>query len=126
MPRPPLTTLAAAAGLVALEGLGLLAVAVFYVVELLVATTEDLARALVSAGLALAAALGLALVARGLAGHRRWARSPALVTNLLVLPVALSQLRGGLWYVGLPLLLLALAVIVLLFVPSTGADLEDD
>jgi hypothetical protein len=49
-----------------------------------------------------------------------------LVTNLLVIPVAVGLFQGGRWYVGAPLLLLALAVLVLLFVPSTSAALDED
>ncbi|MEO7981520.1 MAG: hypothetical protein ABI807_11615 [Sporichthyaceae bacterium] len=126
MPRRLPTALASCAALVGLESLGLLAAAVFYVVEVVVATEDDALRALVSAGLALVAAAGLGLVARGLRAGRRWARSPALVTNLLVLPVAVGLLQGGRWYVGLPLLLLGLAVLVLLFLPSTAAALDED
>ena len=125
MPRPP-TTLAACVALVGLEAVGLLAAAVFYVVELLVATEDDVGRALVSAALALVAAVGLGLVARGLHAGGRWARSPALVANLLVVPVAIGLLQGGRWYVGLPLLALALAVLVLLFHPSTSIALDED
>lgn len=126
MPRRLPTALASCAALVGLESLGLLAAAVFYVVEVVVATEDDALRALVSAGLALVAAASLGLVARGLRAGRRWARSPALVTNLLVLPVAVGLLQGGRWYVGLPLLLLGLAVLVLLFLPSTAAALDED
>jgi hypothetical protein len=114
------------AALVGLQALGLAAVAVFYLVELLVATEDDVVRALVTTGLALAAAAGLGLVARGLLHGRRWARSPALVTNLLVVPVAIGLLQGGVWYAGVPLLLWALAVLGLLFAPATAAALEDD
>ena len=126
MPRQPLSTLVACAALVGLEAVVLLAAAVFYVVELAVATADDVVRALVSAGLALVAAVGLALAARGLLRRRRWARAPALVTNLLVPPVAVGLLQGGVWYVGLPLLLLATTILVLLFQPATSAELEED
>jgi hypothetical protein len=119
------SSLRACALLVGLQALGLLAAAVFFVVEVFVATPDDRTRALVAALLTLAASVGLALVARGLEGGRRWARAPALVTNLLVLPVAVDLVRGGRWYVGGPLLLLALAVLALLFAPSTDARLED-
>ena len=125
MSRPG-STLRLCAALVGLQALGLAAVAVFYLVELLVATEDDVVRALVAIGLALAAAVGLALVARGLLGGRRWARSPALVTNLLVVPVAIGLLQGGVWYAGVPLLLWSLAVLGLLFAPATAAALEDD
>ena len=124
MPRD-LTTVRACAALVALQALGLAGIAVFFVVELVVADADDRVRALVTALLALAAAVGLGLVARGLGRRRRWARAPALVTDLLVLPVAWGLFQGGRWYVALPLALWALSVLVLLFAPPTDAALQD-
>lgn len=123
-PDRPATLLAGAA-LVGLEALGLLAAAVFFVVELAVAEADDRVRAATAALLALLAAVGLGLVARGLARRRRWARAPALVANLLVLPVSFDLVRGGRWYVGGPLLLLAAAVLALLFVRPTDEALQD-
>ncbi len=91
----PVSTLRACAALVALQAIGLAAAAVFTVVELFVASSDDVARAAVTAVLALAAAVGLGLVARGLLAGRRWARAPALVTNLILLPVAVRAAAGG-------------------------------
>jgi hypothetical protein len=127
VPRPaaPPTALHAVAGLVAAEGLLLVGIAGFYLVELVVATATDVTRALVSAGLALLAAVGLLLVGRGLFRARRWARSPALVTNLILVPVAIGLLQGGRWYVGVPLLGVAVAVVVLLFSSPVNATLEE-
>lgn len=112
------------AALVAAQGLLLVGVSVFYVVELAVATTSDVGRALVTAVLALATGLGLLLVARGLLHGRRWARSPALVTNLILVPVALGLLQGGRWLAGAPLLACAAVVVVLLFSSAVNAALE--
>jgi O-antigen/teichoic acid export membrane protein len=112
------------AGLVAAEGVLLVGIAVFYVVELAIATATDVTGALVSAGLALLTAVGLLQVARGLFRSRRWARSPALVTNLILVPVAVGLLQGGRWYVGVPLLAAAAAVVVLLFSSSVNTTLE--
>ncbi len=109
----------------ALQALGLAVVAAFYLVEVAVASADDVVRAVVTALLAGLAAAGLALVARALLRARTWARSPALVTNLILVPVAWGLLQGGRWYVGVPLGALALLVIVLLFTPATGAALQD-
>ena len=122
----PVTTLRACAALVALQAVGLAAAAVFTVVELFVSSSDDQVRAVVSGLLALTAAVALGLVARGLLAGRRWARAPALVTNLILLPVAYGLLQAHVWYAGIPLLLWALAVLVLLFAPSTSAALDDD
>jgi len=83
------------------------------------------ARAVVAALLTLLAGLGLLAVARGLRRARRWARAPALVTQLLALPVAVGLVQGGRWYVGVPLILWALGVLALLFTPAVGEVLED-
>jgi hypothetical protein len=98
---------------------------VFYVVELAVATTSNVDRALVTTLLALLAGAGLLLAGRGLARGRRWARSPALVTNLILVPVAVGLLQSGRWYVGTPLLAWAAAVVVLLFTKRVNDALED-
>lgn len=121
----PVSTLRACAVLVGLQAVALLGAAVFFVVEVAVATPDDRTRALVAALLALVAAAGMAVVARGLLAGRRWARAPTLVVNLLVLPVAFDLVRGGRWYVGGALLLWALGVLALLFAPSTDAALEE-
>jgi fatty acid desaturase len=91
-----------------------------------VADADDRVRAATAAVLTLVGAIGLGLVGRGLYRRRRWARAPALVTNLLVLPVAFDLTRGGRWYVGVPLLLLAVVVLVLLFVRPTDEALQED
>jgi hypothetical protein len=124
---PPLpgSPLSLVAGLVAAQGVGLVGVAVFYLVELVVATTSDVGRALVTAALAVLAGVGLLLVGRGLLRGRRWARSPALVTNLILVPVAVGLVQGGRWYVGVPLLAWAAAVVVLLFTRAVNDALED-
>lgn len=111
--------------LVAAQGLGLAGVAVFFLVELVVATPLSVPRALMAALLTLLGGVGLLLVARGLDRGRRWARAPALVTQLLVVPVGAGLVQGGRWYVGVPLIGWALAVLVLLFTPAVADRLED-
>ena len=125
-PPAPAAPLRVCAGLVGLEALALVAAGGFYLVELAVATVDDVGRALVTAALALLAGLGLALVARGLVRRRRWARAPALVTNLILVPVAIGLVQSGRWYAGGPLLVVALGVLGLLFAPATSADLDQD
>jgi hypothetical protein len=113
------------AGLVLAQGGLLVGIAVFYAVELAVANAADVTRALVSAGLTLLAGAGLLQVGRGLLQARRWARSPALVTNLILVPVAVGLLQGGRWYLGVPLIAAAATVVVLLFSSSVNASLEE-
>jgi hypothetical protein len=121
--RPtPLVVLAA---LVAAQGVGLAGLAVFFVVELVVSTPLSVPRAVMAALLTLVAGLGLLAVARGLHRRRRWARAPALVTQLLALPVGAGLVQGGRWYVGVPLIGWALGVLILLFAPAVSDALED-
>jgi hypothetical protein len=110
--------------LVLLQGAALVGIAVFYVVELAVATATDVTRALVTAGLALLAGLGVLQVGRGLLQARRWARSPALVMDLILVPVSIGLLQSGRWPVGVPLLAVAAVVVVLLFSSSVNSTLE--
>jgi hypothetical protein len=76
-----------------LVGLQALAAAVF-TVALVLAGVTDLGRgpALGEAAFFLLVAAALAAVAGGLLTGRRWARTPALVTQLLLLPVVYSLL----------------------------------
>lgn len=67
--------------------------------------------------LAVITGLGLALIGRGLAAGARWARAPALVWELIMLPVGISLAQG------IPIagaLLLASAVIVLVGIFGAG------
>lgn len=111
--------------LVAAQGFLLVAIAGFYVVEMVVATASTLLGAALSALLSLLAGAALLAVARGLHRGRRWARSPALLTQLLLVPVAVELLQGPGWYVGGPLLVWAVAVAVLLFLPGVARHLRD-
>ena len=60
-------------------------------------------------------AVGLLLVARGLLARRRWARSPALTWQIVLLPVSFGLVQSGRWYVGVPLALTALLAVRGLF-----------
>jgi hypothetical protein len=77
-----------------LVGLQALAAAVFTVALVVLAGVTDLGRgpALGEAAFFLLVAAALAAVAGGLLTGRRWARTPALVTQLLLLPVVYSLL----------------------------------
>ncbi|MGH8868894.1 MAG: hypothetical protein ACRDYU_12960, partial [Actinomycetes bacterium] len=71
------------------------------------------------------AAAGLLAVASGLHRVRRWARAPAVVTQLLLLPVSVSMVQGDQYAAGLPLGALAAVGLVLLLSPPTSRALED-
>ena len=110
--------------LVALQGVGLLGVASYYVAGVSLGRAAEQRGALVAAALAALAGLSLLLVARGLGRARRWSRAPALLAQLLALPVAVTQLQSGLGLVGGLLLAWALTVLALLLLPAVGAALQ--
>ena len=73
--------------------------------------------ALTLIGLATAAAL--AWVALGLAGARRWSRTPAALTQLFVGIVGIYLVQGHQYAWGVPALLLACAGLALLLAPAS-------
>jgi hypothetical protein len=113
-----------AAVLVALQGAGLLVLAAVSFVETLLGRAGEARGATVIAALALGAAVALLLVAHGLRGGRRWSRSPAVLTQLLVVPVAVTYVTDGPWWVGVPLLVWAATVLLLVVRPSAGQALR--
>lgn len=112
------------AGLVGAQAVALLVAAVSYVVELARGEAADTAVATAIAALSLLTGLGLALAARGLLARRRWSRAPALVVNLLAVPVVWPFFTEGRPVVGALLIGWAVAVVVLLFAPPVREQLD--
>jgi hypothetical protein len=80
-----------AAGLLTLvEAVAVLGFALFYVYEMVTGATDDLARAATSGVLILVFGLGLLALARGWARGAAWPRTPTVLWNALLLPVAWS------------------------------------
>lgn len=115
LPRP----LKWAVGLVAFEALVVTLITLWLVFEDVVGAATSLRAALLLTGYAVIMAALLAVLARALAGRRSWARSPAIVLQLLLLPTAWVMINGGLVWLGIPIALLALVIIGLLITPST-------
>ena len=115
--RRPLTIVVAAV-LLALEGLIGLGYAGIAVGQI------RMSRAVVGLGVAiLMAAFGLLLlvVARGVFLGRRWSRGPAVVAQLILLPIAWSFRGGVTTWVSVVLAVLAIAVLVGLLHPRSTA-----
>ena len=74
--------------------------------------------------MAVVGAIGLGLVVRGLVRARRWARSPALLTQLIVFPIGVTTIVHGGDLVGIPLAVCGLVGVVGLFAPSTTQRLN--
>lgn len=73
------------------------------------------------AALAVTAGLVLLLLARAVSRRRGWARSPAIVLQLLAVPVGVGLLQGGVWAAGLPVLALAATTLVVLLAAGPPA-----
>ena len=105
-----------AAIIIAAECLALVAAAIVLIAKSVSGTPGDLGRALITAAVAVAAAVGLGFAARALLRLRPAARSPIVVLQLLALPVAYSlAFQADRIAYGAPIMLAALAVIFLLF-----------
>ena len=110
----PLTILVASA-LLMLEGLVGLGYAAFEVEQ---------ARAAMGVGVAILMAgfgLVLLLVARGVFLGRRWSRGPAVVTQLILIPIAWSFKGGETTWVSAVLAVMAITILVGLLHPRSTA-----
>jgi uncharacterized membrane protein (DUF2068 family) len=114
-----------AAALVGLEGAALVVIALVYGGAGLVGAPFDRTATLLEAVMALVVGLLLLLVARGLSRTAGWARSPAVVAQLLMLPVGVGLVQGRVWWAAVPVLVLAVAVLVALFTPQARAAYAD-
>jgi hypothetical protein len=92
---PPARALVAAG--LALEALVLAGYAIVIVVVAVRGDAADMIGALVLGASTLALAAGLAAVTAGVARARRWARSPALVWQVLQIAVAVPALSTAPW-----------------------------
>ena len=101
-----------AAGLLTLvEAVAVLGFALFYVYEMVTGATDDLTRAATSGVLILVFGLGLLALARGWARAADWPRTPTVLWNALLLPVAWSLHESDRTPVALAVALVAVASI---------------
>ncbi|MFC9729586.1 hypothetical protein [Streptomyces roseolus] len=116
-PRP--ARLAAAAGVALVEALGLLAGGVYMLVRTLT-DGGDLTGGATGAVTVIALGLIPLAAARGLWRMRSWSRGPAVITQILALPVAWQMLQSeGVIPYGIVLAVLAVTGLVLLVNPAT-------
>ncbi|MFD3533909.1 hypothetical protein [Streptomyces sp. NPDC058664] len=118
-PRP--ARLAAAAAVAGIEALGLVAGGVYMLVDALTRASGDLAGALTGAVTLVALGLIPLAAARGLWLRRSWSRGPAVITQILALPVAWQMLQANSAMIpaGVVLGVLAVTGLVLLVNPAT-------
>ncbi len=114
-----------AAALAVVQGLALVAIAIFLIVDTIVGRPHSLFGGLGGAALALIGAAVLITLARPLSRLRRWARSPIVVLQVLWLPVGFSlAFQAGRPQYGVPILVLAIGVLALLATPEARAAFD--
>ncbi|MFI6930572.1 hypothetical protein [Streptomyces sp. NPDC050287] len=111
----------AAAALTALEGLALVVGGAWMLVEGLVGDPDDRQSAVTGGITLIVLALLPLLAARGLLGRRGWSRGPAVITQIMALPVAYNLLQADSVAIpaGIALAVVAVAALVLLVNPAT-------
>ncbi|MEU5419736.1 hypothetical protein ACFY1P_01715 [Streptomyces sp. NPDC001407] len=117
-PRPGRLT--AAAVLTALEGVTLLIGGVYLLIMGIAGKPDSPQQAEMLAVTVLALAVLPLAAARGLWQRKRWSRGPAMITQIMALPVAwtLANAGGALIAAGVVLALVAVATLVLLVNPT--------
>ncbi|WP_188197457.1 hypothetical protein [Nonomuraea sp. SYSU D8015] len=126
MNRRPLTLLIAAA-IVALEGLVALGLGVYVAVETLIGKPDDMTTAAAEAGFGVLVGAGLLWVAwGGLFKMERWGRAPGVLTQIFMVPVAVTLIQSGQPQLGIPLLVIAVAGLATLLAPPTTHALYGD
>lgn len=102
----------------ALEGLVLVALGVVYAVAGVLGDAESLAGAELGAALIAASGTLLVLIARALTRRRAWARSPAVVVQVLAVLTGLSLLPTGVWPAAVGAIAVAVLVLYQLATPE--------
>ncbi len=97
--------------LLGLQGALLLLVAAFYGYRIWADSAASPSGAVGTAALSVLAGLTVLAVARGVARRSRWSIAPAVLTEILMLAVAVPLVPSASWYAGMPLLLTAVAVL---------------
>jgi hypothetical protein len=119
-PRPQApATLRWAVRLLYLEAGALAVVTAYLVYQDLTATATSLTVAIALTVFAALAALAVGALARALARRAAGARGPAVVVQLMLLVISYYMVQAGLLWLGVPLILLGLAVGGLLLAPAT-------
>ena len=115
-----------AAALCAVEGLVLAGLAAFYGYEIAIGESDSIARAVMSLLLILVGAAALLLMARGWAGGSTWPRTPTIVWNALLVPVAWSLLQSGRPLIALGVAVLAVGSVLSAVSASPGGRAAPD
>ena len=94
-----------------LEGTVVLALGAFLVFKTIAADSVELAPLAGEILFSVIGGLGLLASAYSFKNKRRYGRAPAVLANLIALGVAKYQFEGGLWFVALPLVIVAAIIL---------------
>ncbi|RKN40008.1 hypothetical protein D7223_27800 [Micromonospora endolithica] len=122
-PDPIPVTLRWAVHILRAEAVAVGLVAAWLVWSDLTATTTDLPSALLVTAFAVGAAVALWALGGALVRRRAGARAPAIVLQLMLLPIGWFMIQGGLGWLGVPLIALGLGVTGLLVSSPTNRAL---
>ena len=105
-----------------LEGAVVLALGAFLIFKSITADSVELAPLAGEIFFAAIGGLGLLASAYSFKNKRHFGRAPAVLANLIALGVAKYQFEGGLWFVALPLVIVAVITLycALTIVPESG------
>ncbi len=96
--------------LLTVESILVLALA-FYMLVLGITHDKDWLPYLSVTAFAFAGSAALGTLARGVRDGKPWANSPAILANLIALGVAKYQFEAGLYWLAIPIVLVAIAII---------------
>ena len=94
-----------------LEGAVVLALGAFLIFKAVTADSFELAPLAGEILFAAIGGFGLLAAAYSFKNKRRFGRAPAVLANLIALGVAKYQFEGGLWFVALPLAIVAATIL---------------
>jgi len=107
------------------EAVGLLAAAGVLISKSITGHPNSVGRAWLDAAFRFTGAIVRVVAARGIGRLSPAARTPIVIIQLLALPVAFDMaFQAGLYAYGIPILVIALAVLYLLFRPDARAALD--
>jgi hypothetical protein len=112
-------TLRAAVGLLAAQATVVALIVAFLVYKDFTARAASLRDAMIVTGFAALIAVLLGVLTLALAHRRAWARGPAVVMELMLLPIGWYMVSGGLAWLGVPVFALGLLGAGLLIAPAT-------
>ncbi len=99
---------------VALQGVGLLGVGAYLLVRVTQGDSQHAGSTALLGVLSLLAAAGMFAMARAVDNRRRRVRGPLLTLEIICVPIAITIVQGGRWYVGVPLAVVAVVVVILM------------